>query len=49
VSSKGAKFRAMDTVWVTGKLQTMRNDSMMGVSGYHVNATSVTKYSGGAK
>jgi len=39
----------MDTVWVTGKLQTLRNDSMMGVSGYHVNATSVTKYAGGAK
>lgn len=49
VSPKGAKFRAMDTVWVTGKLQTLRNDSMMGVSGYHVSATSVTKYSGGAK
>jgi uncharacterized protein len=49
VTPKGAKFRAMDTVWVTGKLQTLRNDSMMGVSGYHVNATSVTKYTGGAK
>lgn len=46
---KGAKFRAMDTVWVTGKLQTVRNDSMMGVSGYHINAQSVTKYTGGAK
>ncbi|MBT2323003.1 DUF3299 domain-containing protein [Variovorax paradoxus] len=45
----GAKFRAMDTVWVTGKLQTLRNDSMMGVSGYHVTAESVTKYTGGAK
>jgi hypothetical protein len=46
---QGAKFRAMDTVWVTGKLQTVRNDSMMGVSGYHVTADSVTKYTGGAK
>lgn len=46
---QGAKFRAMDTVWVTGKLQTVRNDSMMGVSGYHVTAESVTKYTGGAK
>ena len=45
---QGAKFRAMDTVWVTGKLQTLRNDSMMGVSGYHVTADSVTKYTGGA-
>lgn len=46
---QGAKFRAMDTVWITGKLQTLRNDSMMGVSGYHVTAESVTKYTGGAK
>lgn len=49
VPQKGAKFRAMDTVWVTGKLQTLRNDSMMGVSGYHVSASSVTKYTGGSK
>jgi hypothetical protein len=46
---QGAKFRAMDTVWVTGKLPTLRNDSKMGVSGYHVTADSVTKYTGGAK
>ncbi|MGJ7610731.1 MULTISPECIES: DUF3299 domain-containing protein [unclassified Variovorax] len=49
VPQKGAKFRAMDTVWVTGKLQTLRNDSMMGVSGYHVSAANVTKYTGGSK
>ncbi len=49
VPEKGAKFRAMDTVWVTGKLQTSRNDSMMGVSAYHLAAQSVTKYNGGAK
>ncbi|MGJ7494076.1 DUF3299 domain-containing protein [Variovorax sp. RT4R15] len=42
-------LRAMDTIWITGKLQTLRNDSMMGVSGYHVTASSVTKYTGGAK
>ncbi|AMM25631.1 DUF3299 domain-containing protein [Variovorax sp. PAMC 28711] len=46
---QGAKFRAMDTVWVTGKLETVRNDSMMGVSGYSMSAQSVTKYNGGAK
>jgi hypothetical protein len=46
---RGAKFNAMDTVWVTGKLETVRNDSMMGVSGYHITAQSVTKYNGGAK
>ena len=42
-------LRAMDTIWVTGKMQTLRNDSMMGVSGYHVDADSVTKYTSGAK
>lgn len=46
---QGAKFRAMDTVWVTGRMQTVRNDSMMGVSGYEVTADSVTKYSGEPK
>ncbi|MDM0070420.1 DUF3299 domain-containing protein [Variovorax sp. J31P207] len=46
---QGAKFRAMDTVWVSGKLQTVRNDSMMGVSGYQIAADSVTKYSGSPK
>lgn len=46
---QGAKFRAMDTVWVTGRLQTARNDSMMGVSGYSMAAQSVTKYNGSVK
>ncbi len=46
---QGARFRAMDTVWVSGKLETVRNDSMMGVSGYRMAARSVTKYNGGAK
>ncbi|MFT4265790.1 MAG: DUF3299 domain-containing protein [Xenophilus sp.] len=44
-----AKFRAMDTVWVTGRLAAQRNDSMMGTSGYDMTADSVTKYTGGAK
>ena len=44
-----AKFRAMDTVWVSGKLVAQRNDSMMGTSGYSMAADSVTKYTGGAK
>ena len=47
--AQGAKFRAMDTVWVTGKLQVTRNESMMGVSGYSMTAQTVTKYTGGAK
>ncbi|MDI3382967.1 DUF3299 domain-containing protein [Xenophilus aerolatus] len=44
-----AKFRAMDTVWVSGKLVAQRNDSMMGTSGYSMTADAVTKYTGGAK
>lgn len=43
--TKAAKFKAMDTVWITGRLQTQRNDSMMGTSGYSMAADSVTKYS----
>ena len=39
-----AKFRAMDTVWITGRLKIERNDSMMGSSGYSMAADSVTKY-----
>ncbi|WP_225785030.1 DUF3299 domain-containing protein [Xenophilus sp. Marseille-Q4582] len=42
---KPAKFKAMDTVWITGRLQTQRNDSMMGTSGYSMAADSVTQYS----
>jgi hypothetical protein len=40
-------LRSMDVVWVTGKLQVTRADTMMGVSGYHVSAESVTRYAGG--
>jgi hypothetical protein len=39
-------LRSMDVVWVTGKLQVNRADTMMGVSGYHVSADSVTRYTG---
>jgi len=39
-------LRSMDVVWVTGKLQIARADTMMGVSGYHVSADSVTRYTG---
>ena len=41
---QAAKFKSMDTVWVTGKLQTVHNESTMGVSGYHITADSVTRY-----
>ena len=39
-------LRSMDVVWVTGKLQITRADTMMGVSGYHVSAESVARYTG---
>ncbi len=42
-------LRSMDVVWVTGKLQITRADTMMGVSGYHVSAESVTRYVAAAK
>ena len=44
-----AKFRAMDTVWVTGRLATQRNDSMMGASGYSMAADSVIRYTDDGK
>jgi hypothetical protein len=37
-------FRAMDTVWVSGKLFTTRQDSYMGASGYRLVAVSVERY-----
>ena len=41
-----AGMRSMDVVWVTGKLQITRADTMMGVSGYHISADSVARYMG---
>jgi uncharacterized protein len=43
---QAAKFRSMDTVWVTGRLRTVRDESMMGVSGYQLAAESVSRYTG---
>jgi hypothetical protein len=37
-------FRVMDTVWVSGKLSTTRQDSYMGASGYRLVAVSVERY-----
>ena len=42
-------LRSMDVVWVTGRLQISRADTMMGVSGYHVSADSVARYVAAAK
>ena len=41
-------MRSMDVVWVSGTLQINRADTMMGVSGYHVSAESVTRYTAAA-
>jgi hypothetical protein len=41
-------LQSMDVVWVTGRLQITRADTMMGVSGYHVSAESVARYTGTA-
>ena len=37
-------FRSMDTVWVTGTLQSQHGDSYMGASGYRIDATKVERY-----
>jgi len=37
-------FGAMDTVWVSGRLSTRRQDSPMGASGYRLDAQVVTRY-----
>lgn len=37
-------FHSMDTVWVNGTLNTTRQDSYMGVSGYKLQAQRVERY-----
>jgi len=37
-------FRTMDTVWVSGTLSTRRQESMMGTSGYRMDAVIVDRY-----
>lgn len=37
-------FRTMDTAWVSGTLRTRRQDSSMGMSGYHLDAVVLEKY-----
>ena len=37
-------FHSMDTVWVSGKLKTLRSDTMMGASSYRMDATVVEPY-----
>lgn len=40
----GARFQAMDTVWVSGTIRAARAASDMGASGYRLEAASVEKY-----
>ena len=46
-ASKG--WRSMDMVWITGTLRISRADTMMGVSGYHVRAETMTRVTAGSK
>ncbi len=42
-------FKGMVPVWVNGVIKTRRDDSMMGVSGYHIDAVKVEHYEVPAK
>jgi hypothetical protein len=45
VSSKPMKgLRSMDAVWVSGTLKAMRQDSVMGMSSYQMQAAAVDNY-----
>jgi hypothetical protein len=45
VPAKAAQgLRAMDVVWVIGRLQARRQDSYMGRSGYHMEAAKLEPY-----
>ena len=37
-------LRSMDTVWVTGRLASLRTDSFMGTSSFRIEATDVSPY-----
>jgi len=37
-------FRSMDSVWVSGALNSARRDSSMGVSGYEMQASAIEAY-----
>ncbi len=46
VAPKGTRFRTMDTVWVSGTLRATRQESIMGTSGYRIDAAVVEAYTG---
>jgi hypothetical protein len=41
-----AGFHTMDTVWVSGTLHAIRQESFAGISGYTVDAAAVERYAG---
>jgi len=43
LGSEPVELRSMDTVWVSGRMQTTRSDSPMGVSGYALQAHHVQR------
>ncbi len=44
VPRNAAKFRSMDTVWVSGTLKAAKSDTAMGASGYRLDAVVVEAY-----
>ena len=44
-----AGFKSMDTVWVSGRMSTVRTDSYMGVSSYRLEAVKVEPYTAPAR
>jgi uncharacterized protein len=44
VPRSAAKFRSMDTVWVSGTLKAAKSDTAMGASGYRLDAVVVEPY-----
>jgi hypothetical protein len=45
VAAKPVKgIRSMEAVWVSGTLKTLRGDSVMGTSGYRMEAVAVDRY-----
>ena len=38
------ELQMMDAVWVSGTLKTLRNDSLLGMSGYQLQAVRIEHY-----
>lgn len=44
VAKQPVPFQSMDTVWISGRMETVKIDSKMAVSGYNMTAATVEKY-----